>query len=147
MSTTRQAGGGVQYPRPTTDTYPPLAGLADALNKAARTMPEGTADHFVARRATWDAHNPIRVMPREGGGYDVVLVVAHGGFDLEEAQRHANLMRHYLRLAEIDVATRMAGHPERWAGLMEEEADQYNDWRLLPTDDDTDDDTTEGTDR
>lgn len=136
MSTTQQAGGGVQFPRPRTEAYPPLAGLADALNKASRAIAEGTADHFVARRATWDAHNPIRVIPREGGGYDVVLVVAHGGFDVEEAQRHANLMRHYLRLAEIDVATRLdAKHPEKWAGLMEEEGDQYNAWRILPADD------------
>ncbi|MCT1639737.1 hypothetical protein [Dietzia cinnamea] len=138
MSTTQQAGGGVHYPRPTTETYPPLAGLADALNKASRNLPEGTADHFVARRATWDAQNPVRVIPREGGGFDVVLVVAHGGFDLEEAQRHANLMRHYLRLAEIDVATRLdVKHPEKWAGLMEEESDHYNAWRTLPAYDDT----------
>lgn len=121
-----------QYPRPATDTYPPLAGLADALNKAARTMPEGSADHFVARRGTWDARNPIRVIPREGGGFDVVLVLAHGGHDLEDAQRHANLMRHYLRLAEIDVACRLEGNPERWAGLREEEIDQYSAWRVVP---------------
>ncbi|OAH41631.1 hypothetical protein AYJ66_06465 [Dietzia cinnamea] len=138
MSTTRQAGGGVQYPRPTTDTYPPRVGLARALNKASEDMTPGTADHFLARRTTWDAQNPIRVIPREGGGYDVVLVLAHGGYDLEDAQRHANLMRHYLQLAHMDLGLRTAGARRDCArSLLEQESDQYNTWRLQPADDDT----------
>lgn len=122
------------------DRYGNLAGLSNRLYLRANGGTEFlSADHFIARRATWSATEPIRVVWRgDDDGYDIVLALDGGRGTEHEAESKANYIRHALNLAMIDVLGRMTDSPAQAEHLAKQEKDHYYDWRRDPFADDTD---------
>ena len=120
--------------RPETETYPGvMSGLADRLNNMAPTNMSPT-DWFNYRRTTWDARNPVRVVPSGHGSFQVAVVIDGRYPDVEDAQRAANYHRHALNLMWLELYERRTGDPQAKV-LADEEAERYAKWRVGPDED------------
>lgn len=112
------------------ETYQSLAVVADHLHRKGQHR-TGKSDiaWFVGKRTTWDAQNPIRVVPHEDGGYQVAVVIDGRYCDADDAQRAANLQRHLLNLVWLDQFS--GPEAER---MRDEEVERYSNWRVGPDD-------------